>query len=366
MNPLRTTWEDIPEGVRRVFEKEVGGAVVAASSQDGGFSSGGADRLLLADGRRLFAKSISRQRNPSTFELHRREASVVRELPASVPAPRLVTVVEQDEWLVVAFGDVDGRQPRIEDTPAVLDMLGTLPPADGLTGFPRLTDELTPDASSWKRLVESGVVTRLDPWATTNIDRLASAAAILPEVVDGDHLVHLDCRADNILIDEEARVWLVDWPWASIGAPWFDAVKYLLDVLVRNPDTNPQLLLEHPVFRGASAPAVDAVLAGLAASWTERLEEPAPEDMPTLRDSSGRKQPRPFAGFGSAGLDRMTTGANDSPVTATSYLGAQCAVDRVRACRPDAAFSSSRDAAWVPSRRSCCSPPSRRCAAARS
>jgi len=96
--------------------------------------------------------------------------------------------------------------------------------------------------------------------------------------------VHLDCRADNLLIDERSRVWLVDWPWASVGASWFDSVTYLLDVLVNDGDADVEKHLDHPSLRGVPAEAVDAVLAGLAGSWVEQLQVPAPEDMPNLRD----------------------------------------------------------------------------------
>ncbi|PPH08585.1 aminoglycoside phosphotransferase [Rathayibacter sp. AY1G1] len=285
---VRTTWANVPGPVRRAFEDAIGGEVVSASSQSGGFSSGGADRLVLAGGRRVFAKSISRARNVGTFELHRREAVVVRDLPASVPAPGLVGMVEQDDWVVVAFEDVDGRHSESSESAAVLDALAALPRVDHST-LPRLSDELTPDASSWDRLATSGSVGELDPWIGAHLDRLREASARLPQVVEGEHLVHLDCRADNLLIDANARVWLVDWPWACIGASWFDGVTYLLDVLVRNPDGNAEGLLEHPSLRRVPADAIDSVLAGLAGSWIETLREPPPEDMPTIREFQRRE-----------------------------------------------------------------------------
>ena len=107
----RTTWAEVPTTVRRALEEALGDQVEEAASQSGGFSSGSADRLVLRSGRRVFAKSVSRSRNAGTHELHRREAAVVRGLPASVSAPRVVATVEQDDWVVVAFEDVDGRPP---------------------------------------------------------------------------------------------------------------------------------------------------------------------------------------------------------------------------------------------------------------
>ncbi|WP_146079296.1 MULTISPECIES: phosphotransferase family protein [unclassified Rathayibacter] len=285
----RMTWAEAPSPVRRAFEDAIDSKVVGAASQSGGFSSGGADRLVLAGGRRVFAKSISRARNAGTFDLHRREAAVVRDLPASVVAPRLVGMIEQDDWVVVGFEDVDGRHPGPDDTTAVLDALDALPLLDSPSALPRLSDELTPDASSWDRLAASGAVADLNPWVRTHLGRLREASAQLPQAVEGDHLVHLDCRADNVLIDASSRVWLVDWPWACIGAPWFDSVTYLLDLLVSDPHGDAESYLEHRSLRGVAAEAIDAVLAGVAGSWVETLRTPAPEDMPTLREFQRRE-----------------------------------------------------------------------------
>jgi hypothetical protein len=285
----RTTWAETPDTVRRAVEVALGAEVTEAVSQAGGFSSGSADRLVLADGRRVFAKSADRTRNVGTYELHRREAAVVRDLPVSVSAPRLVGTFEQDDWVVVAFEDIDGRQPGADDTTLVLDALGTLPRFETLSQLPRLSDELTADAASWDRLTTSGAVSDLDPWIGAHVGQLRDASGQLPRVAEGDHLVHLDCRADNLLIDERSRVWLVDWPWASVGAAWFDSMTYLLDVLVREPDADVESHLEHPSLRAVPAEAVDAVLAGLAGSWIEKLQEAAPEDMPTLRDFQRRE-----------------------------------------------------------------------------
>ncbi|TWX38283.1 aminoglycoside phosphotransferase family protein [Frigoribacterium sp. ACAM 257] len=285
----RTTWAEVPRAVRRALEEALGSEVEEAVSQSAGFSSGSADRLVLADGHRVFAKSASRSRNAGTHELHRREAGVVRELPASVSAPRLVAEVEQDDWVVAAFEDVDGRHPGPDDTTLVLDALAALPRVDGVSALPRLTDELTPDAASWDRLSAAGAVGELDPWTVTHLDRLRDASLRLPEAADGDHLVHLDCRADNLLVDAGSRVWLVDWPWASVGASWFDSVTYLLDVLVRDPSSDVEGHLLHDSLREVPPEAVDAVLAGLAGSWTEALQTPAPADMPTLREFQRRE-----------------------------------------------------------------------------
>lgn len=68
----RLRWVDIPLEFRAAAESAVGSEVVGEVSQTGGFSPGLASRLLLADGRRVFAKAINSGRNPSAPGLYRR------------------------------------------------------------------------------------------------------------------------------------------------------------------------------------------------------------------------------------------------------------------------------------------------------
>lgn len=78
---------------------------------------------------------------------------------------------------------------------------------------------------------------------------MIDAAVGASEAVTGEHLVHLDCRADNILIDGSGSAWLIDWPWASVGARWFDGVTYLLDVVMRGELVDVDEYLSHQLFK---------------------------------------------------------------------------------------------------------------------
>lgn len=93
----RVQWSSLPLHLTRWAEQELGGSVVHAASQTSGFSSGSADRVQTQNGRRAFMKAVSRDRNSGTFELHRREADVMRKLPASIPAPTMLDVFDDDE-----------------------------------------------------------------------------------------------------------------------------------------------------------------------------------------------------------------------------------------------------------------------------
>ena len=285
--PFRMQWSSLPLGVKQWVEQELGGHVVSAATQANGFSSGSADRIQTENGRGAFVKAVSRARNAGTFELHRREASVMRILPPEVRVPQLLGVFDNDEWVALLLAEVDGEHPdaqRDEDIPAVLDALAALPVARGpLIALPRLQEELPDDFDGWLRLVEDGVDSTLPPLALKLQDQMIDASTGALEAVDGNYLVHLDCRADNLLLDRTGAAWILDWPWAAVGARWLDGLTFLLDVVMRAERVDVDQYLGHPVFDEMAPANADAVLAGLAGAWYDKARQPALADMPTIR-----------------------------------------------------------------------------------
>ncbi len=285
--PTRMPWTSLPRTVVEWVEEELGGRVVTTKPQQNGFSSGSADRVVSENGRRAFVKTVSRSRNAATLELHRREAAVMRMLPSEVRAPALLGVFDDDEWIALMLNDIEGVHPggeRGADIHAVLDAIAQLPAAAGLHGaLPNLHEELADDFNAWTRLVADGAHETLPPLALTIRDRMIDAAVGASEAVTGEHLVHLDCRADNILIDGSGSAWLIDWPWASVGARWFDGVTYLLDVVMRGELVDVDEYLSHQLFQDLTPEQLDAVLAALAGTFYNNCRQPAPANMPTLR-----------------------------------------------------------------------------------
>src|SRR6185437_5917666 len=97
--------------VRAAVEGIVGGPVVAAQTQRGGFSPGTADRVRTADGRRAFVKAVSPAQNEFSAVLHRREAVVTAALPGYAPTPRLLGCYDDGDWVALVLEDIDGRHP---------------------------------------------------------------------------------------------------------------------------------------------------------------------------------------------------------------------------------------------------------------
>jgi hypothetical protein len=133
---MRVHWDDLPDHVRDAIEERVGGRVLVAVTQPGGFSPGLAARLLLEDGRRVFVKAASDQANPDTPGIHRREAEVVAALPVDAAVPRLLWTYDEGGWVALGFIDIDGRMPAKPWRQDELDLV--------VKGLQRLHDALTP------------------------------------------------------------------------------------------------------------------------------------------------------------------------------------------------------------------------------
>jgi hypothetical protein len=284
----RTAWHELPDELHCIVAEMLGGPVTSAVTQRNGFSPGSADRVATASDQRAFVKAVHRDRNPDAYDLHSREIRVMTAMPKGVRAPALLGSYRTDDWVALILEDVDGRHPGVArdgaDVFPVLDALATfaaVPLAD-LSGLPSAAEEFAAEANGWAELVADQV--QLPEWVATSVDRLRAAADTVTKAVAGDHLVHLDCRADNVLLDRDGAAWIIDWPWAGIGAPWIDGISYLLDVRLRRERVDTEAVLaRHPLFQGAPPASIDAVLAALAGGFLNKARRPAPPNMPTLR-----------------------------------------------------------------------------------
>jgi hypothetical protein len=284
---VRVHWDDIPAPARAAFERRLGARVVDAVTQPQGFSPGLAARLRLEDGRRVFLKAVSEQANPDTPDIHRREARILAALPATAPIARLLWSYDEMGWVALCLEDVEGRHPHEPWTGSDLELViasveqmsRDLTPSpvqldDTVTGFFQHT------ANGWVIARERGE-TRLDGWATRNLDRLAELERRAPGAVDGDALVHCDIRADNLLIAGD-RVYVLDWPWARIGAAWVDLVAMAPSVEMQGGPACEDFLARLDL-RGVPREAIDAVVCSLAGFFIVRSLEPAPPGIPTVR-----------------------------------------------------------------------------------
>jgi aminoglycoside phosphotransferase (APT) family kinase protein len=291
----RLPYAGLPAQLRARIEAALGSAVVSASTCAGGFSPGTAALLTCADGSRAFVKAVGTPLNPDTPQLHRREAAIAAALPATLPAPRLRWSTEltdgTDVWVALLFDAVEGAPPPLPWTPesaaqvlpslAALATAGTPCPVPGL---PTVAQRLADDLAGWSQLM-AGPPADLDPWERRHLEWLAGARDRLAASggLDGDTLVHLDVRADNLLVTADGGVVLVDWPWAARGAPWVDTVLFALDAAVHGGVDPEALVGAAPLVAAADPAAVTDLLLGLTGMWSAVMRRPPPPGLPTVR-----------------------------------------------------------------------------------
>lgn len=287
--PSRLRWEDLPGPVRTAAESALGARVVNGVTQAGGFSPGLASRLVLEDGRRVFAKAISAARNPRSPGLYRREIEVMAALPESVPAPRLRWSFDDGEWVMLVLDDVDGAMPVLPWDPRefarVLDALEQLSVALTPAPIPAMSivDDLAENFCSWHTIAaDSALGGRLDPWVQANLGRLVELESGWAAAARGETLCHADLRADNLLLAAD-RVMVVDWPYAVTGAAWVDALLFLPSVAATSSIDPEKAWAGFRPARDADPDAVNAVLAAAAGDFLYQSLLPAPENLPTLR-----------------------------------------------------------------------------------
>jgi aminoglycoside phosphotransferase (APT) family kinase protein len=248
-------------------------------------------RLRLADGRRAFVKAVGPEPNPDSADIHRSEARTMAALPRSAPAPRLLWSLDRHGWVALAFEDVDGVHPalpwRPDELRRVLAMVADLALTPAPPGLPTIAERLAGTFTGWRRLVAASAaghddLAGLDPWAARHLRRLADLEAGWPAATEGRTLLHLDLRADNLLLTS-TRVVAVDWPYASAGAAWVDLLLLLPSVTMQGgPDPEPTFAA-HPVAARADAEAVTIALAAVAGFLIRGSRQPPPPGLPTLR-----------------------------------------------------------------------------------
>lgn len=287
---VRSAWSDVPAGVRHSIDDMLGSEVVRTTAIRGGFSPGPAVRADLDDGRSVFIKAAGTALNPESPLMHRREGAVLAQLPAGVPAPRLLSVIDDGDWIALAIEWIDGRMPVASDPTDVqrlLDLLHRLADVTGLRpdgGWGTLATTHEDLFGHWQQLA-SERDPGIDEWSRRHLGVLAELDGLAISATDGTQLLHVDVRTDNVLLATTGPTddLLVDWPGASVGAGWVDLVALLPALHLDGGPPPAEVLASTPLGRSAEAEAVDAFVVALAGYFTRKSLQPAPPGLPTLR-----------------------------------------------------------------------------------
>lgn len=293
---VRLDWTHMPSRVRSEIERWLGGAVVGAVTQPTGFSPGVAARLIVDDGRRVFVKAASPQPNADTPAMHRREIGIVTGLPRAVPVPRLLWSYDEGDngWVALLFEDVDGRHPtqpwridQLHRVVAAMEDLSTIltpsPLPAAMVGT--VADKFATNVPGWRRLRDErpSRLDHVDEWSRRHIETLAAMEENVGDALEGNTLLNVDLRADNILLTPE-RVWFVDWPHACIGPAWLDVVAFAPSVTMQGGPPPEEVISRHFSCRSAEREAITAAVVAIAGYFTRQAVQPPPPGLPTIRE----------------------------------------------------------------------------------
>jgi aminoglycoside phosphotransferase (APT) family kinase protein len=278
----RLEWAHLPPVVRRQIEQQVGSPVVSAQSRNGGFTPGFASVLTCEDGSRHFVKAASTAAQRQIAASYREEARKLRSLPRAAPAPGLLWSIEED-WVVLGLEYVDARSPRRPWVRSELDAC--------LDALERMADELTPAP---EELALDTFADEVAGWpaywdhvrATRDLQHAEEAAALamsFAEVVDGETLVHVDLRDDNVLVRPDGSVVFCDWNWPVRGADWLDPLTLLIGPRGDGVDVD-ALISERRLLRDVPADHLDRVLALVCGYFLKSADDPVPPTSPYLRE----------------------------------------------------------------------------------
>ncbi|MFE2729166.1 aminoglycoside phosphotransferase [Kitasatospora sp. NPDC059327] len=242
MTTTRISYAELPAIVQAAVEAHTGPALKVESASEG-FNSEIAAHLISQSGD-YYVKGL--RTDHRRVWTQRREAEVnpyVRGI-----APALIARVESAGWDVLIFEAVDGHhadyRPDSPDLPKVVDVLRRL----GEVPCPPI--ELRQ--------------------AEQRLERYADHRADLGYFA-GDALLHTDWNNTNVLVTGE-RAHVVDWAWATKGAPWLDTaywVIWLIGAGRHEPASSEQWAGHVPAWHDAPAEGINAFAVANANVWDE-------------------------------------------------------------------------------------------------
>ncbi len=284
-------WATVDPLVRQDLEANLGGQIVGALDQRGGFSPACAARLELSDGRRYFVKLLEVAVNAHAEALYREEARCAQVLGGLPGAERwsvpLLDTYDDRGWFGLLYPDAGEVTPplpwRNDEVEAMLQLLGELHQVDTSTladVLPSAWDRLGASFGGMSKLIHQrhevlgdvpvALLERFEAWEEAAADHLV-----------GTSLLHLDVRADNLVGTAPMR--LVDWASPALGPPFVDVVLAAPCVALQGGPMPSALLERSGASTHASVDAIASVAAGFCGLLLSRGIEPEPQGLPGLR-----------------------------------------------------------------------------------
>ncbi|XVV17415.1 phosphotransferase [Actinoplanes sp. CA-131856] len=118
----------------------------------------------------------------------------------------------------------------------------------------------------WQRMLELGPA---DDWERAHLEPAAAMLTGWQQWTAGEALVHRDIRVDNTARAREAV--LLDWAYASAGAPWIDLAQLAADVVASGHEAGPRVAADRAYrLLQTLPPLASRFVVGLAGLWRFR------------------------------------------------------------------------------------------------
>lgn len=230
--------------------------------------------VLLDDGGRVFVKAA---RSEVLAGALRREHEVYAHLRGSF-MPRLVAFEDDAGQPLLVLEDLSDAdwEPRWDErrVAAVRAALAELAASAAPPRTQSVRESFAALFGRWRAVEEDPepfLSTGLRPreWLVQSLPTLVAAADAAP--VDGDAVLHLDVRSDNLCFRAGAAL-LVDWNWCSLGNADLDVAAWL-----------PSLAVEGGPWPWEVLPGAGGLAAFLAGVWAAVVGLPPPATAPTVR-----------------------------------------------------------------------------------
>jgi hypothetical protein len=258
-----------------VLERLVGSPVVAERPVAGGYTLARRSVVTLADGRTAFVKTAVDEDTGGWLAAEQRVYATVRGpfMPRVLATGEGVLVLED---LSAAHWPPPWREGDVRAVLDALDALHALTPPPGLK-HPQEVDDLRGGwpavAADPEPFLALGLAT--PAWLEASLPTLLEAAGRAE--LDGDSVVHLDVRSDNLCL-RDGRCLIVDWNWAARGNPQLD-VAFWLPSLALEGGPEPERL------GGDDMPELAALCAGFFACRAGLPEPSAAHDLRAVQQA---------------------------------------------------------------------------------
>jgi hypothetical protein len=221
---IAVSWHELPESVRDAVEAHTG-PVSGATDITNGCSSDIAARLDRTGLPPVFLKGVHGVSRRMRFL---RNEITGNGLAAGI-APAVLFSQDVHGWLVVGFEHIAGRpasfvpgSPDLDLVAATLETISGLP-APGVRNLRQRWE----NTDSWQIAADQAP----ESVEGFDLDEMAKWAALVPELVDGDRLLHTDLHPDQFLITDSGRLYVIDWGFPGAGAQWVDTAFLVLRLI---------------------------------------------------------------------------------------------------------------------------------------